>query len=131
MEENTEFVVDASSLLSYIMPDEETSSFLQSLVERHVIKDIKIIGPKILPFEVANTLNVGILRKRISLKKARELIGEFLDLEIELFDVDYSQAILLANKYGLSVYDASYLELAKSQRAKLVSFDGRLMGLAN
>jgi predicted nucleic acid-binding protein len=113
------------------MPDEQTSEFLQSLIERHVVKDIAIIGPKLLPFEVANTLRVGILRKRISLTKAKELMREFMDLEIELFDTDFMSAISAANRHNLSVYDASYLELAKSRKSKLVSFDERLMELAN
>ncbi|MBI2103622.1 type II toxin-antitoxin system VapC family toxin [Candidatus Woesebacteria bacterium] len=111
------------------MPDEDISKLLSSLVEGHVLSQIRLIAPKLLPFEVANTLRVGIIRRRISLSTAKELISEFLDLNISLLDIDYKKAIILADKYNISVYDASYVELAKSRGTKLVSLDKELVDL--
>ena len=63
-------------------------------------------------------------------KKARLLINDFLHLPFVLDDVDYSLTFDLAEKHYISVYDASYVALAKSKKAKLLSLDKKLQKLA-
>ena len=53
------------------------------------------------------------------------------DLPIELQNVDFPQVVELANRYGLTTYDASYLWLARNLGAELVTLDGDLEEAAN
>ena len=83
-------------------------------------------APSILGFEVAN----ACLKKMRATPGEREALPEafgFLhELALELETVDLMQAILLAERTKLSVYDASYLWLAHALDAELVTLDDKL-----
>ena len=130
MVENIEIVVDASVLLSFLMPDEKPSSEIRELVEEHVVGNIQLVAPNILPFEVANALNSGILSKRITLKEARNLFRRFIKIEVLLMESDFEKIQVLANQFKISIYDASYLELTVSKKIRLISIDEKLAKLS-
>ena len=50
----------------------------------------------------------------------------FEQLEIELAEPDWRHLPQLALEWGLTAYDASYLQLALKDRAPLVTLDARL-----
>ena len=47
-------------------------------------------------------------------------------LGVELHDIDHLGVLELAQRYGLTSYDASYLWLAQNLAVELVTLDGRL-----
>jgi predicted nucleic acid-binding protein len=47
-------------------------------------------------------------------------------MEVGIVEVDQEKAIVLAERSGLSAYDASYLWLARATRPELITLDGRL-----
>jgi len=51
-------------------------------------------------------------------------------LQIYRYRVDLEATVLLAEETGLSVYDASYLWLARTLRADLMTLDRRLASVA-
>lgn len=121
-------VVDSSFFLCYLMPDEDSPE-VQKIFELYKTGQVKFTAVSLLPFEVINGLYTAVLRKRIDKALSQKLAEEFLEFPIELKTVDYSQALTLAHKYSLSVYDASYLTLAQEMNIKLLTLDQKLAKL--
>jgi len=113
-------VVDASYILDILFPDEK----IQRLPKE------KMIAPTLLEYEVVNAIKMGVVRKRITESVGQELIKEWLEWKIEYHNIDVAAVMRLALATHLSVYDASYLWLAKEQGVGLLTWDKRLMGVA-
>lgn len=130
MEENIreQFVVDASFVINYLLPDEKNpqSDFV---FQEYARKNISLISNQLLPFEVLNSLRYAVLRKRIASSFAENMTTFFFDLYIVCYPVDMYQTFLFAQKNNLTVYDASYVWLAKEKGIKLLTFDTRLQQL--
>ncbi len=47
-------------------------------------------------------------------------------LPMEIVSVDLAEAVSIADRFGLSAYDASYLWLARALDAELVTLDKKL-----
>lgn len=122
------FVIDSSFILAYLLPDENSTN-VQQFFDRFKIEKISLLAPCILPFEVFNGLQTAVLQKRIKLHLAEKLGKKFLMIPIELVDLDFITTLILADKYKLTFYDASYLYLSKQKRASLLSLDKKLKDL--
>ena len=125
---NKNQVVDASFVLCFLMPDEydfEVNLFFN----QYKSGLINIISTTFLSFEVINGLKTALLRKRIDKNYALSRIREFLDYEIEVQIIDFTKTFLLASQYNLTIYDASYLHLAKLNRVPLLTLDEKLKRL--
>lgn len=119
------FVLDASAAIACAMPDEAPPA----QIRRAVIAQA-IVVPALWPFEVENVL--WMLRRRGRLNEAaydlaRTLI-EGLNVTIEPPDRLLIQTSVaeLAVQHQLTIYDASYLELARRLRLPLATLDGEL-----
>jgi len=113
-------VIDASYVLDILFPDEKMCELPKE----------KMIAPTLLRYEVVNAIKMANVRKRISQNVGLELIKEWQSWKIEYQDVDLAAAMKLAITTDLSVYDASYLWLAREKKAKLLTFDKKLARLA-
>lgn len=125
MEENNASVIDSSFLLAYLLPD-ETVGIVQQFFDRLKSENIQLIAPSLLIFEVFNGLQTAVIRKRINTTLAKRLGKIFLLMPIELIEVDFMRTLQLADKHGLTFYDASYLYLSKSQHTELLTLDTKL-----
>lgn len=127
MEENIErtYVVDSSFILSYLLPD-EYSKRVQDVFEDYKIGKLKFISILLLPFEVINGLYASVLSKRIDTRLAKRLVRDFLALPIAFENIDYIDAFRLSQKYKVSIYDSSYLCLAKRRNISFLTHDKRL-----
>lgn len=131
MAENTRktFVVDASFVLAFLMPDEnhtETDLFFNQFKSSL----INIIASPILPFEVTNGLKSALLKKRITKDYCLNRMEEFFNYQIATKEINFKEVFLLAEKYNLTTYDASYLWLNKKFDAPLLTLDKKLKKLA-
>lgn len=113
-------VVDASYILSLLLPDENLDP---TSVPSHMF------APTLLPYEVANGLRSATSSKRITLKLATALYQEFNKLPITYKTIDFSQVLKLAIQVKLSVYDASYLLLSRDKNLPLKTYDKQLLKL--
>jgi predicted nucleic acid-binding protein len=81
-------------------------------------------------FEVANSLLVLMRRRRISREEYARARHDLTDLRPILDDEGphraFGETLELADKHALSVYDATYLELALRKRLPLASRDAAL-----
>jgi predicted nucleic acid-binding protein len=88
-----------------------------------------LYAPFILQSEICN----------VALKKARHGatvaaaagLVQWQDFDIELLRIDVAAAFEIAQRYGLSAYDAGYLWLAAALQCPLATFDDRLAKAAN
>jgi predicted nucleic acid-binding protein len=119
-------VVDASVALSWCLPDEPKTTWV---VLEEIGKDGAVV-PAIWPFEVSNSLLVAERRKRISSIQANKALTMLFDLPIEIqVPLSISEThhlVSLARNCHLSVYDASYLQLALEWAIPLASLDDDL-----
>ncbi len=123
------YIVDASFILSYLLPDEEKDATTRALFEQFKKGTVIFLAPELLPFEVCNSIKVAIIRHRITSLQAKKLIKVFLEYGISFESINFLKTFLLAEEHNLSLYDASYLALAKTKRASLLTADKRLQAL--
>ena len=117
-------VVDASALGALLFGEPEGPAVADRL------RRAGLIAPALLPFEVGN----------ICLKKMRRypdrrgaLVAAFgiLDqMDVDIVEVDHGDVLGLAERLGLTAYDASYLWLARRTGAELVTLDRQLEAAA-
>ncbi len=89
-----------------------------------------IIGPPLLPSEVANIMRQRPRRGQLQLDEVRALLARFRALPIMLQapDLLYDPALVLADQHNLpAAYDAQYLALAELVGATLWTADQRLL----
>jgi predicted nucleic acid-binding protein len=123
------FVVDASFVLAFFLPDEDGSA-IDRIFGRYAEGEVELTSTPLLPFEVLNGLRSALLRGRVSKETAKRLAEAFIGLEITLKPVDHKACFALSIQEDLSVYDASYVLLARQAKAQLLSLDEGLKSLA-
>jgi predicted nucleic acid-binding protein len=121
-------VMDGSTALGFLMSDEQAPRALRALdaLERGV----PTLVPSHWALEVANGLLVAERRKRLSRADVAEAADVLAQLPIET-DAETGrratgETAALARQYGLTVYDAAYLELALRRGAALATSDAVL-----
>ena len=126
----TEVVLDASVALAWALPDEGTSTAEEILKKGNAVFWV----PSLWWYEVTNALLVAVRRGRLKDHDRLEIMELYGILPIHT-DVTLNEGIMsrvytIANEYKLSVYDASYLELARRKRVKLATLDEKLSSAA-
>jgi len=121
-------VIDGSTALGFLMPDEQAGSAVEALAALE--RGVPAFVPSHWRLEVANGLLVAERRKRASHATINEALHVVFALPIEI-DADTSTHVAgatagLARQYGLTVYDAAYLELAMRRGATLATSDAQL-----
>ncbi len=128
VEKSTKYVIDASLILGFLLPDEyDIEAFIK--VKEFVSGNSKFIAPTLLPYEIINGLKNAIQRNRVTLNQALELTNQFIEFMIPLQEIDLDAVLKLAQDKDLSVYDASYLYLSKEKNLELLTLDKQLKDL--
>jgi predicted nucleic acid-binding protein len=117
-------VIDSSVALNWIMPDEHDPDAERLL---HAVAVSGAAVPPLFRIEVGQGLLMGVRRKRVPASFPREAI-ELLDSLPLRFDADgaelaWTASMQLATTHGLTLYDATYLELAVRLGVTLATFD--------
>ncbi len=120
----TAIVLDASAVAKWFVK-EEGSSDMRTIRDEIASGELKGYAPDLVLIEIANLLRysrgaspedainaVGSLSILIHLKRSEEVLEE---------------AIKLAFKRGITVYDSLYVALAMKIGAKLVTYDEKLL----
>lgn len=113
-------VVDASAIVALLFNEATCEAIVPHL------REATVYAPDLLGFEVANAC---LKKMRASPREANALIeafGSFSELAIEFRAINFSEALRLAHLVKLSVYDASYLLLAATLEAEIVTLDAKL-----
>ena len=122
-------VIDSSLAAAWGFPDERSD--YTNAVLRAVSTALEAIAPSLWAYEVRNSVLMGMRRQRITPADAQEFLESIKGLPIRLRDpVSYDGVFNLANRYGLTVYDAAYLDLALREGLPLASLDNALCNAA-
>ena len=120
-------VVDASVVVAWLFDDEDEPRADRAL-ER--LEEDGALVPQLWHLETRNSLLTAERRGRLSEKEVKERLDALKGLPIGTDEEPNLQSAFdLARAYGLSLYDALYLELAKRERAELATLD-RALGRA-
>jgi predicted nucleic acid-binding protein len=120
-------VVDASVALAWCFPD-EASEYADAVLM--ALEGETILVPVVWALEVANGVLVGERSKRLrqpEIRRFAALLGHLPIIADAPAVGDQLNGVLpLAREYGLSAYDAAYLELSVRHNASIATLDARL-----
>lgn len=123
-----EFVLDCSATLPWVFASEATPA-------THALHGVLIAGgkawvPALWHLELGNVLLHARRKGRIDqagIEKFLSTLGLYdLEVDAETMPVAWSKTLALAESSSLTVYDATYLELALRKGLPLASLDGPL-----
>jgi uncharacterized protein (TIGR03382 family) len=122
------FIADASVAIGWVHPAQatkETDAMLEAIADGATLE-----VPALWPLEVANALAVLVRRRKLTDDERRAGLGWLSGLRMRIDDeaaaLAFSTLSELADLYRLSVYDATYLELAQRRGLKFGCKDGPL-----
>ena len=120
-------VLDASAALDFVFEEGDTAAV------DGIIGAIAFDGavvPQHWRLEVANGMATRLKRKVLTSAEARQLLARLNALNLTVDDATgecaWTITLDLAERYGLTTYDAAYLELALRRGIGLATFDGPL-----
>lgn len=122
------FVADASVAIAWVHPSQataETDAMLDDLAAGG-----SLVVPALWPLEVANALTVLRRRRKLTSDEARTAIEIIRELptviDHEAAAIAFTRLVDLASEHELTVYDATYIELATRRQLPLASNDARM-----
>jgi len=129
MSRESTFVMDSSSALALLLPDEKSgadAAALRKLLDAQTVLHV----PAHWMTEVANGLLMAERRRRISQMELGELLDIALSMNVETDNdaetITVRETVGLGRQHGLTFYDAAYLELAMRRGMKLATLDAAL-----
>ncbi len=123
-------VVDASFIASALLP-EEHSPFVEATLTG--MDERALLAPALLSWEIGNILRKNCRRGDLSPDQAEERLAAFCAMDISQYPPTpeaLARTARLATAHDLTVYDASYLDLALSTGFGLASLDRPLVVVA-
>src|SRR5579872_7147851 len=107
-------VLDSSATLAWIYSDEVTDAIRQIF---DTVAEAGAYVPALWRLEVANSLTVAVRREHIDTELRRAALDDLalLDIKTDAYTDAHAWAetLTLTDRFGLSVHDAAYLELAR------------------
>ena len=119
-------VLDASVALKWIFGDEEGGEKAKVYREGHVTGEETVAVHSLFFYEIANVLAT---KTGLSTKDASEAFSLMWNFDLEVFGLgldEFLEGITLSRQYGITVYDAAYVGLARRLGCLFVTADSRL-----
>ena len=121
-------VIDASVLIKFYVP-EILSDRAERLLAKVGNKDIDLLAPDLIYPEAGNILWKKQRLRELTRPEVEEITDAILSLPLK---IEASKSLLplavdIAIAYGTTVYDASYLSLAKVYKTTLITADRKLV----
>jgi predicted nucleic acid-binding protein len=124
-------VLDSSVTLAWIYTDETTEEIRRIF---DLVAESGAVVPALWRLEIANSLTVAVRRRRIDGEFRDAALGDLALLDIKTDGQTEGRAwtatLRLADRFGLTLYDAAYLELAQRRSLPLASLDKELHAAA-
>lgn len=125
-------VLDSSITVAWLYRAEPTKEEATKAVDEFFesLAQTSAWVPALWHLEVANVLQIGIRRQRHAADFRDRMLSDLSDFDIHVDSETHRQAwgstARLAERHGLTVYDASYLELALRRGLPLATLDREL-----
>jgi predicted nucleic acid-binding protein len=117
-------VVDASVVAAIVFGEPRAQEALERL------GDDRLIASEVLAYEISTVAWLKLRRLPALGNPIDDAFRAFEKLEIELVRMEPRVIVRMAIDHGLTAYDASYLVLAATRGAKIVTFDRELEAAA-
>lgn len=123
------FVIDNSVVAGWYLED-QASPYTEHVAAR--LQDNRAIAPAVWELELTNVLRTSCLRRRLTAEKAQRVLAQIalLPIDVDRHAVPRSELLALALRFGLSSYDAAYLELGLRRQLPLATQDDALRSAA-
>lgn len=122
----TRFVLDASVVLTWCFPDEESQKATE--ISERIAAGERVVVPAFWRHEILNALLVGERRKRLTPELTQAFIEDLDRLPVDVDATATSTVVFdatqaLCRKRRLTAYDAAYLEIAIRETTALATVD--------
>jgi predicted nucleic acid-binding protein len=123
-------VLDASVALAWLYERDDKAEADIAMRALSTVAEAGTVVPALWHTEVVNGLLVGERRGVVTEARVYDYLARLERLPIETDEVSPAtrreSVLALARQYGLSAYDATYLDLALRANAALATFDRKL-----
>jgi predicted nucleic acid-binding protein len=119
-------VVDASIVTKWFAEEEYSTKALK-IRDDYVAHLIDITAPELLPFEVLNALRYNPEFGEKDLKEVAEALVKYSIWLFPILGKLAEKTIENALKYGITIYDSSYISLAEVEDRPFYTADERLL----
>jgi predicted nucleic acid-binding protein len=119
-------VLDASVVLKWIFGDEDRGEKAKLFRENHASGKDTIAVHNLFFYEIANVIST---KTTLSYKDASDAFSLIWAFDLDVFDFgrnEYLSSIRLSKLYGITLYDASYIELAHRLKCRFITADRKL-----
>jgi predicted nucleic acid-binding protein len=114
-------VVDASILLAVLMSEPERAKIIE------LTKDVDLIAPASVHWEIGNALSSMLKRGRMTLVQAESVLKNYEKIPIRFVEVSLHESIRISADLKIYAYDAFLIVCARDQRCRLISLDKALL----
>lgn len=123
------FVLDNSVVCGWFIENQATA-YSDAIIDR--LQDDRAVVPALWELEFVNVLRTACLRQRMTAEAAQRVVAQItsLPIDVDRIAVPLSQVLGLSLRFGLSSYDAAYLELALRLQLPLATSDAVLRAAA-
>jgi predicted nucleic acid-binding protein len=121
-------VSDASVALKWFHAEgEEEVEPARALLEHYSRQTIGLVVLDLTPYEVGNALLRG--RARVAANRVAVVLDALADIcpQVAPTKDELRDAATLAERHGLTLYDAAYAAVARARKAELVTLDEALL----
>ncbi|MFH0943574.1 MAG: type II toxin-antitoxin system VapC family toxin [Planctomycetota bacterium] len=126
-----DLVIDASVAVKWVSPDEEAADRAVSMLADYQRGGVSFLAPLFWQYEVVNGVNKAVARGELAETEGREVVEALMALDVTIEPFPPPQdAYGLARKYGRSVYDSLYLDLAERRGCEFWTGDRKLYNAA-
>jgi len=119
-------VVDASVVVKWFV-EEEGSEEALAIRRRYIEEEVEIVAPELIHFEVLNALRYKGLFTAPEIKRIAESLDAY-SFDLRSLRGEYAaQAVEAAFENDVTVYDSSYVSLARREGTRLYTGDQKLV----
>ena len=123
------FVLDNSVVCGWFIHNQATP-YSEAIAVR--LQEDRAVVPALWELEFSNLLRTACLRKAMTAQAAQAVVAQIVSLpmDVDCHAVPPSEMLALALRFGLTTYDAAYLELAQRLQLPIATLDAPLLEAA-
>ncbi len=117
-------VIDTSAIIAVIANEPEKAALIRQT------QGADLFAPVSLHAEIGSAFSAMLKRQRINLEQVKTAIEIYRQIEMNLLEIELTQAIELASERNIYAYDAYVLACAINENCLLLSLDSGLIRAA-
>lgn len=110
-------VVDTSVIIAVIADEPEKPMLITKT------QGFELVAPRSLYWEIGNAFSAMLKRQRITLEQAKAAVEIYLQIPLNLIEIDLMHALELASRFKIYAYDAYVIACAMNQSCPLLTLD--------